>query len=111
MSSLLIPLLLLLGLIPLVLVLMRANELFCLRARGERLTIVRGRIPQRLLDDIGDILRRPHVSDATIRAVVEDGAARLYVDGELTDAQRQQLRNTISTWPLARIRSAPKPRR
>jgi hypothetical protein len=109
MTSLIVPLLLLLGLIPLVLALLRANELFCLRARGERLRIVRGRIPQKLLDDIGDILRRPPVEDAVIRVVVEDRAPRVYVQGELSDAQRQQLRNTVSMWPVARIRSAPKP--
>src|SRR5688572_26119098 len=111
MSSLLLPLLLLLGLIPLVIALLRANELFCLRAEGERLTIVRGRIPQRLLDDMGDILRRPPpLTRAVIRVVVEDRAPRVYVEGELTEGQRQQLRNTVSTWPLARLRSAPKPR-
>ena len=109
MTSLLIPLLLLLGLIPLVLALVRANELFCLRARGERLRIVRGRIPQKLLADIGDILRRPPVNDAVIRVVVEDRAPRVYVEGDLSDAQRQQLRNTVSMWPVARIRSAPRP--
>ena len=111
MSSLLLPLLLLLGLIPLVIALLRANELFCLRAEGERLTIVRGRIPQRLLDDMGDILRRPPpLTRVVIRVVVEDRAPRVYVEGELTEGQRQQLRNTVSTWPLARLRSAPKPR-
>src|SRR5687767_12537323 len=109
MTSLILPILLLLGLIPLVLALVRANELFCLRARGSRLRIVRGRIPQRLLDDIGDILRRPPVDDAVIRVVVEDRAPRVYVEGELSDAQRQQLRNTVSLWPVAKIRSAPKP--
>ncbi|HZF50620.1 MAG TPA: DUF3634 family protein [Polyangiaceae bacterium] len=109
MSSLLLPLLLLLGLIPLVLALVRANELFCLRARGDRLRIVRGRIPQKLLDDIGDILRRPPVEDAEIRVVVEDRAPRVYVQGELSEAQRQQLRNTVSMWPVVKIRSAPKP--
>jgi hypothetical protein len=111
MSSLLLPLLFLLGLIPLVLALVRANELFCLKAQGQRLKVVRGRIPQRLLDDIDDILRRPpSVTRATIRVVVEDGLPRVYVEGELTDGQRQQLKNVVSTWPVARIRSAPRRR-
>lgn len=111
MSSLLLPLLFLLGLIPLVLALLRANELFCLRARGERLTIVRGRVPQRLLDDIHDILRRtPPITQVVIRVVVEDAVPRVYVEGELTEGQRQQLKNVISAWPVARIRSAPRPR-
>lgn len=108
MSSLLLPLALLLLVIPLVLALVRANELFCLRVRGERTVIARGRIPQGLLDDINDILRRPPVDRATLRAVVEDGMPRFYVEGELTDAQRQQLRNILSRWPIAKIRNAPR---
>ncbi|MCK6589090.1 MAG: DUF3634 family protein [Polyangiaceae bacterium] len=110
MSSLILPLLLLVGLIPLVLALLRANELFCLRMRQGRLKIVRGRLPQRLLDDIDDILRRPApAEEVTVRVVVEERAPRVYVEGELTDAQRQQLRNTVSMWPVPKIRNAPKP--
>ena len=108
MSSLLLPLALLLLVIPLVLALVRANELFCLRVCGERTAIARGRIPQGLLDDINDILRRPPVDRATLRAVVEDGVPRFYVEGEITDAQRQQLRNILSMWPVAKIRNAPR---
>ena len=106
--SLVIPLLLLLGLIPLVLALVRANELVCLRARGGKVTIVRGRIPPRLLGDIGDILGRPGTPDVTLRIVVEDRNPRTYVEGELSDAQRQQLRNVIAQWPVAKLRNAPK---
>jgi hypothetical protein len=110
MSSLIIPLLLLLGLIPLVLALLRANELFCLRmAAGGGLRVVRGRIPQKLLNDIGDILRRPAPADEVVlRVVIEDRAPRVYVQGELTDGQRQQLRNVVSMWPVAKLRNAPK---
>jgi hypothetical protein len=115
--SLVIPILLLLGLIPLVLALIRANELVCLRARGDRVAVVRGRIPPRLLTDISDILRRPRgqsatdvtdVTDVTLKIVVEDGRPRVYADGELSDAQRQQLRNVVGMWPLAKMRNAPK---
>jgi hypothetical protein len=110
MSSLILPLLLLLGLIPLVLALLRANELFCLRVREGRVRVVRGRIPPKLLTDIGDILRRPApIEDVVLRVVVEDRAPRVYVQGELSDAQRQQLRNVVSMWPVAKIRNAPKP--
>lgn len=110
MSSLIIPLLLLLGLIPLVLALLRANELFCLRMREGRLRIVRGRLPQKLLNDISDILRRPAPADeVVVRVVIEDRAPRVYVQGELSDAQKQQLRNTVSMWPVVKIRNAPKP--
>lgn len=103
--SLVIPLLLLLGLIPLVLALLRANELVCIRAMGDRVTVVRGRVPPRLLADIGDILRRPPVDDVTIRIVVEDRSPRIYAEGELSDAQKQQLRNVVGSWPVAKIRN------
>ncbi len=108
--SLVIPLLLLLAAVPLVLALLRANELFCLRVRGKRVTVVRGRIPQRLLDDIGDVFAA-NPAEATLRVVLEDQRARVYAEGDLSDAVKQRLRNVVSLWPVAKIRNAPKPRR
>ena len=108
--SLVIPLLLLLAAVPLVLALLRANELFCLRVRGKRVSVVRGRIPQRLLDDIGDIFARDP-AEATLRAVVEDQRARIYADGDLSEPVKQRIRNTLSLWPVAKLRNAPRPRR
>jgi hypothetical protein len=105
---LILPILLLLGMIPLVLGLMRANELFALRARDGVVTVLRGRIPPRLLSDIRDIMKRPPLVPAKIRIVVEDSAPRVYVEGELSDAQKQRLRNVVSTWPVAKIRNAPR---
>ena len=112
MISLLIPLALLLISIPLVVALLRANELFLVRWDGERLHRVRGRIPQRLVDDLSDVLR-PRRGDAAPagvrrRGVVEDQRPRLYVDGDLGADHRQRLRNTIATWPVAKIRNAPR---
>jgi len=107
--SLVIPLLLLALTVPLVVALLRANELFCLEVRGKRVRIARGRIPQGLLDQVVDIVgRKP--AHATLRAVVEDGRARMYADGELSEAQRQQLRNVLSMWSVPKIRNAPRPR-
>lgn len=110
MTSLLPALLLLLLAIPLVVSLLRANELFCLRIRGGRIRIARGRIPKRLLDDIADVLRDQPSFEGTIRGVVEDRRVRLYAaDGELDDAHRQRLRNIVAAWSPAQIRSAPRP--
>ena len=108
-----IVLLLLLATAPLVVALLRANELFCLRIRDDgqgrgRLRIARGRIPQRLLDDIADVLREPAVTRGVLRGVSEDGRVRLYAEAELTDAQRQRLRNVVSMWPVATVRAAPR---
>jgi Protein of unknown function (DUF3634) len=101
------PILLLLALIlvPLAVALSRANELFCLRFERGGLRVVRGRIPQRLLSDLGDILRDPPPERAVLRGVVEDLRPVIHARGPLTEAQRQRIRNVVSTWPLARIRS------
>ncbi len=105
-----IALLLLLVTAPLVVQLMRANELFYLRLRGGRVRIARGRIPQRLFDDISDVLRAPAVTEGTLRGVSEGGRVRLYAEAALTDPQRQRLRNLVGMWTVSQIRSAPKPR-
>ena len=106
-----IVLLLLLATVPLVVALLRANELFYLRLREGRIRVARGRIPQRLLDDIGDVLRDPAVATGTLRGVSEDGRVRLYAEADLTEGQRQRLRNVIGGWQVAQIRNAPRPRR
>ena len=109
--SLLIPLLLLVLSIPLVIALVRINELFVIHVSQGKARVLRGRIPPGLLDDIEDIVGRLEVPAATIRAVSEDGRAAIYVHGKgLPRGLRQRLRNTISQWPLAKIRSAPKRR-
>jgi hypothetical protein len=95
---------------PLVVALMRANELFYLRLREGRLRVARGRIPQALLDDIADVLRDPPVAEGSVRGVSEDGRAVLYAEGELSEGQRQRLRNVVAQWPVVRIRNAPRPR-
>lgn len=110
--ELLIPLLLLLLAAPLVVALLRANELFVLRLRNGQLRVVRGRIPGQLLDDIRDVLRQSELSDVELKGVVEDGRAKLYAHGERFPRHlRQRLRNTISLWPVPKIRNAPKRRR
>jgi hypothetical protein len=102
--------LLLLAAIPLVLSLLRANELFYLRLRNGKIRIARGRIPQRLLDDIGDVLRDPPVTEGALRGVSEDARVRLYPEADLTDGQRQRLRNVIASWSVTQVRNAPRPR-
>jgi hypothetical protein len=110
--SLLIPIALLILCIPLVLAVLRANELFLLKLRAGRMTLTRGRVPSKLLDDIVDILQRGQITDVDVRGVVEDNRPRLYVFGKQPPgAVKQQLRNVISLWPVAKIRNAPKRRR
>ena len=104
-----IPLLLLLLLSPLVVGLMRINELFVVQQRAGELRRLRGRIPPALFHELHDVLRRAGLTDVRLRAVVEDGRAKLYSEGQKLPANvRQQLRNTISLWPVSKIRNAPR---
>ena len=96
---------------PLVVALARANELFCLLISAGRGSVVRGRIPKRLLDDVADVVARPPVEAVGLRAVNEGNRPTLVVIGSLGDAQRQRLRNVLGEWTVAQIRTAPRPRR
>jgi hypothetical protein len=87
----------------------RHTELFVLSVERGRVRIVRGRLPQKLLGDIEDVVKKSRESGA-IKVVVRDGAPRVSVSGELSTHIAQRLRNTISLWPVARIRTAPRPR-
>src|SRR5262249_35019746 len=106
-----IVLLVLVAIVPLVVGLVRANELFVVRVRGDAVALVRGRVPQRLLDDICDVLRAQPTSAATIRVVVESQHPAVYVAGDLSPEQRQRLRNVLSMWPVAKIRAGSRRRR
>ena len=105
-----IALLLLLAVGPLVVALLRANELFYLRLRDGHVRVARGRIPQQLLNDLADVLRDPPLAEGALRGVSEDGRVQLYPEGPLTEGQRQRLRNVIAAWPVVRVRNAPRPR-
>ena len=96
---------------PLVLALMRANELFFVRVRDGGIRLVRGRVPPRLFDDLADIVRKPAVAEAELRAVSEDGRPRLYAEGSLSPEHKQRLRNVIGTWTVQQIRTSPRRRR
>jgi hypothetical protein len=108
--SLILPLLLLLVGVALAIGLARANELFYVRFEGRAVKLVRGRVPQRLLDDIADVIRAEPAGRGAVRAVVEDRRPRVHVSGDVSPAQAQRIRNAVGMWPLAKIRSAP-PRR
>jgi hypothetical protein len=87
-----------------------AKEHFCLRFGGGRIRIARGRLPQRLLDDLSDVLRATPAVEGTLRGVSEGGRVRLYADADLSDAQRQRLRNVVGQWSVTEVRNAPRPR-
>jgi len=97
--------------IPLVVSLRRANELFVVSVSEGQASLRRGRIPQGLLGDIGDVVRRPRVKKATIRVVKEGGRPRVYVQGQLSEVQRQRLRNVVGNVPVAKIQAGAHPAR
>jgi hypothetical protein len=94
---------------PLGLAMMRANELFVLRVRAGKVIVRRGKLPQKLLDDIDDVMKP--VAQATVRCVNEGGRPRAFADGAITPEQKQRLRNVIGAWSTLQIRHAPPPRR
>jgi hypothetical protein len=85
----------------------RARELFVVSVRGGRVLVVRGRVPPGFLGDVRDVVGRPPVRWATIRAVKGEHHARLAVSGDIDDGRAQRLRNAFGLRPMSQLRSAP----
>jgi hypothetical protein len=92
-----------LSLVPLVLGIRRSTELFVIHVRSGEPRLVRGRLPQSLLDEITDIVRSPRVSAARLRVVRRSGQPELSLRGDVDDAGAQRLRNVIHRYGVARI--------
>lgn len=90
-------------------VLGRANEIFCVSVREGKLLVIRGAVPTSLLHGIADVVQRDRVKTATIRAVKADGHARLVASG-VADGTAQRLRNVFGSHPLQKLRAAPGPK-
>jgi hypothetical protein len=90
----------------------RSNELFVLEVRKGRTKARRGRLPQRLANELADVFRREKVRRATLRIVQEDRMAQVKVsDGELSDGTLQQVRNVLGRYDLAQIKAGGRVRR
>jgi hypothetical protein len=95
--------------IPLVIAIARANEVVCLDVVAGKIEVRRGRIPQRMLNDLADVTRRPKIERAVLRIVSEAGRPRLiFTSGEVGETQQQQLRNVVGMYRLAEIKNAPR---
>jgi hypothetical protein len=68
-----------------------------------KLVIRRGSLPPRLRDDLADVIRKPLVRHGHLRVLRDRDHARIECSGDLSDAQRQRLRNVVGTVPLARL--------
>jgi len=99
--------LLALATVPIAVGMSRLGELFVLDVEGGKITVRRGALPKRLLNDFGDVVSRPGVTRAVLRATVENGRPMLRVaGGEVPDGQLQRLRNVLGLWTKEQIRSA-----
>jgi hypothetical protein len=90
-------------LVPLIISIRRATELFVVRIRAGEAHLFRGRIPQALLDEIGDVVRSPRVTEAELRVVRSSGRPELSARGALGPDQLQQLRNVLGRYSVQRI--------
>jgi hypothetical protein len=84
----------------------RAITLCVVEVRDGRIQVTRGGIAPRLLADIGNVVARPRVVNATVRIVRSRGSTALTASGDLTDAQLQRIRNVIGSVPLAKLVNA-----
>jgi hypothetical protein len=92
-----------LALLPLVIAIRRATELFVVKVRDGEAFFFRGRMPQSLLDEINDVVRRPKVAAAELRVVRRSGRPELSARGELSADQLQRIRNVLGRYGVQRI--------
>jgi hypothetical protein len=90
----LVPYIVVVAALVLLVVYLRARELFCVSVRGGRTLLVRGRIPAGLLSSIGEVVRRDGVKRGTVKALRGEHSARLVTSG-MSEATEQRLRNVF----------------
>jgi hypothetical protein len=81
----------------------RAITICVVDVHDGRARVTRGGIAPRILADVRDVVAAPPVTRATIRIVRSHGSAALLAKGDLTDGQRQRIRNVIGSVPLAKL--------
>ena len=111
MTSVLLLAALAVALLPLIVAVRRATELFVIKVRDGKAHFFRGRIPQGLLDDIGDVVRSPRVARAELRVVRRSGLPELSARGEIGPDQLQRLRNVLGRYSVQRIAAGGRRRR
>jgi hypothetical protein len=68
-----------------------------------RLTVTRGALSSRVLQDLRDVVSRPRVKHATVRILRAKDRARLEVEGDVPEQQLQRLRNIVGNVPVAQL--------
>lgn len=92
-----------LALLPLIVGIRRSTELFVIHVRRGEPRLIRGRIPQSLLDEITDVVRSSRVVGARLRVVRRSGQPSLSIRGDVDADGAQRLRNVIHRYGVARI--------
>jgi hypothetical protein len=84
----------------------RAITVCVAEVRDGRISVTHGGLAPRLLADLGSIVERPRVRSATLRVVRSRGSAEVSTNGDLSDEQRQRIRNVVGSVPLAKLMNA-----
>lgn len=71
-----------------------------------KLTVTRGGLSSRVLDDLRDVVSRPKVRHASLRILRAKDRARLVVEGDVSEQQLQRLRNIVGNVPIAQLERA-----
>jgi hypothetical protein len=74
-----------------------------------KVTVTRGGLSSRVLDDLRDVASRPTVKHATVRVLRAKDRGRVEVEGEVSDQQMQRLRNIVGNVPVAQLARAKRP--
>lgn len=81
----------------------RATTIAVLAIDGGNVRVETGGIAKPVLADIRDVARTPLIDGARLRIVRAGGRAELQIEGNVSAAQKQRLRNVVGSVPLARL--------
>ena len=84
----------------------RTGELFVVSVRNGVVLLVRGRIPNGMMADFAEVVRRPPIRRGTIRAIKTEHGSRLSFSG-IDESREQRMRNIFALYPASQLRHAP----
>jgi len=84
----------------------RTGVLFAISVRDGKALVVRGRVPNALLADFAEVVRRPPIRRGSIRAIKTEHGGRLSFSG-IDEGREQRMRNIFALYPASQLRHAP----
>ena len=100
--------------LPLLVLVWRARQaltLFVIQIQAGRVTDAKGRMPQRLLDEVAAVVEREGVAGLVVTCRIEGSLPHLVFRGATNSGLEQTIRNLVGQYPLARLKHAPRIRR